>query len=88
MQARVLLLKNLRQHFRERDYDYKRFKVDAQQEKDARMAPESGTLFHTNSVARADDGYGVESLCVCWDPWLQHTLEPTAKPVSKVTRNW
>ena len=39
MQARVLLLKNLRQRFRERNYDYKRFKVDAQQEKDARMAP-------------------------------------------------
>lgn len=40
MQARVLLLKNLRQRFRERNYDYKRFKVDAQQEKDARMAGE------------------------------------------------
>ena len=40
MQARVLLLKSLRQRFRERNYDYKRFKVDAQQEKDARMAPD------------------------------------------------
>jgi hypothetical protein len=30
IQARVLLLKNLRQHFVERDYDYKRFKVEAQ----------------------------------------------------------
>lgn len=28
---RVLLLKNMRQHFVERDYDYKRFKVDAQE---------------------------------------------------------
>jgi hypothetical protein len=35
MQARVLLLKNLRQHFIERDYDYKRFKVETQQAKDA-----------------------------------------------------
>lgn len=33
MQARVLLLKSLRQHFRERCYDYQRFKVEAQQEK-------------------------------------------------------
>jgi hypothetical protein len=38
MQARVLLLKNLRQHFIERDYDYKRFRVDAQQAKDAQPA--------------------------------------------------
>lgn len=37
MQARVLLLKNLRQRFRERDYDFQRFKVDAQQQKDAKM---------------------------------------------------
>jgi hypothetical protein len=35
MQARVLLLKNLRQHFVERDYDYKRFHVDTQQSKEA-----------------------------------------------------
>lgn len=34
MQARVLLLKNMRQHFVERDYDYKRFKVETQQMKD------------------------------------------------------
>lgn len=40
MQARVLLLKSLRQRFRERNYDYKRFKVEAQQEKDARMTTE------------------------------------------------
>lgn len=38
MAARILLLKNMRQHFTERVYDYKRFKVDAQQEKDARVA--------------------------------------------------
>ena len=36
MQARVLMLKSLRQRFRERDYDYQRFKVDAQQQKDAK----------------------------------------------------
>jgi hypothetical protein len=40
VQARLLMFKNLRQHFRERNYDYKRFKVEAQQEpKDAKMAP-------------------------------------------------
>jgi len=36
-QARVLLLKNMRQHFTERDYDYKVFRVDAQQMKDAKV---------------------------------------------------
>lgn len=36
MQARVLLLKTLRRHLVEKDYDYKRFKVDAQQGKDDR----------------------------------------------------
>jgi hypothetical protein len=36
--ARVLLLKNMRQHFAERVYDYKRFKVDTQQIKDTRVA--------------------------------------------------
>lgn len=35
MQARLLLVKNLRQHFVERDYDYKRFRVEAQQSKQA-----------------------------------------------------
>ena len=35
MQARILLVKNLRQHFVERDYDYKRFRVEAQQSKEA-----------------------------------------------------
>jgi hypothetical protein len=38
MAARVLLVKNMRQHFSERVYDYKRFKVDAQQQKDAKVA--------------------------------------------------
>ena len=36
-QARVLLLKNMRQHITERDYDYKKFRVDAQQAKDAKV---------------------------------------------------
>lgn len=40
MLARVMVFKNLRQHFRERDYDYQRFKVDAQQQKDSKVAPE------------------------------------------------
>ena len=35
VQARILLLKNLRQHIVERDYDYKRFRVEAQQSKEA-----------------------------------------------------
>ncbi len=35
--ARVLLLKNMRQHFSERVFDYKRFKVETQQTKDARV---------------------------------------------------
>lgn len=39
MQARVLMLKNLRQHFVERDYDYKRFSVEAQQSKEAKALP-------------------------------------------------
>ena len=34
LQMRVLLAKNMRQHFVERDYDYKRFTVDAEQAKD------------------------------------------------------
>jgi hypothetical protein len=37
VQARVLLLKNLRQHITERDYDYKRFHVETQQGKDAKV---------------------------------------------------
>ena len=38
VQARVLLVKNYRQHFTERDYDYKRFRVDAEQGKGAKLA--------------------------------------------------
>jgi hypothetical protein len=37
LQARVLLLKNMREHFTERDYDYKRFKVETQEAKDAKV---------------------------------------------------
>ena len=40
VQARLLLFKNLRQHFRERDYDYQRFKVETQTPKDAKVAPD------------------------------------------------
>jgi len=40
MQARLLLVKNLRQHFTERDYDFKQFRVDTQQSKDAKAMPE------------------------------------------------
>lgn len=39
MQARVLLLKSFRQHFTERDYDYKVFHVEAQPGKEASAAP-------------------------------------------------
>ncbi len=38
VQARILLLKNMRQHFIERNYDYKVFSVDAQQQKDSKLA--------------------------------------------------
>jgi len=40
VQARILLLKNLRQHFVERDYDYKRFRVETEQLKDAKQVRE------------------------------------------------
>ena len=40
LQARVLLLKNVRQHFTERDSDYKRFHVEASGTKDARVVPD------------------------------------------------
>jgi hypothetical protein len=40
MQARLLLVKGIRQHFTERDYDFKRFHVDTQQGKDARAVVE------------------------------------------------
>jgi hypothetical protein len=39
MQARLLMVKNLRQHFSERDYDFKRFRVETQQPKDAKVVP-------------------------------------------------
>ncbi len=38
--ARVLLVKNMRQHFSEKVYDYKRFKVETQQAKDAKLVTE------------------------------------------------
>jgi hypothetical protein len=37
VQARIVLVKNMRQHFSERNYDYKRFQVDAQQNKDTKV---------------------------------------------------
>jgi hypothetical protein len=37
VQVRLLLLKNMRQHFVERDFDYKRFSVETQQNKDAKV---------------------------------------------------
>jgi len=37
IQARVLLVKGIRQHGSERDFDYKRFRVEAEQLKDARV---------------------------------------------------
>jgi len=37
IQARVLLVKGFRERFTERDYDYKRFQVEAQQSKDAKV---------------------------------------------------
>jgi len=39
MAARVLMVKGLRQHFTERDYDYKRFRVETGQGKDAKVVP-------------------------------------------------
>jgi hypothetical protein len=38
--ARVLLVKGMRQHFLERDFDFKRFRVDTQQGKDAKAVEE------------------------------------------------
>jgi hypothetical protein len=40
VQARVLMVKSYREHFTERDYDYKRFRVETQQVKDAKAVPE------------------------------------------------
>lgn len=37
MDARVLLVKGVRQHWTERDYDFKRFRVEAEQSKDAKV---------------------------------------------------
>lgn len=39
IQARVLMVKNYRQHFTERVSDYKRFRVDAETQKDAKAVP-------------------------------------------------
>jgi outer membrane lipoprotein-sorting protein len=41
LQARVLLVKGYRQHLTERDYDYKRFHVEAQPGKDAKAVVEN-----------------------------------------------
>jgi hypothetical protein len=41
IQVRLLLFKGIHQHFTERDYDYKRFKVDAEQGKDAKAIVET-----------------------------------------------
>ena len=40
IQARVLLVKGIRQHGTERDYDYKRFRVETEQQKDAKVVPD------------------------------------------------
>lgn len=40
VQARVLMVKGIRQHFTERDYDFKRFHVETQQSKDAKAVTE------------------------------------------------
>jgi len=41
IQVRLLLLKGIHQHFTERDYDYKRFKVDAEPGKEAQAVVET-----------------------------------------------
>jgi hypothetical protein len=40
VQARILLVKGIRQHYTESDFDYKRFRVETQQLKDAKVVPE------------------------------------------------
>jgi len=40
MEARVLLVKSFRRRFKERDYDFKRFRVETEQGKDAKAVPE------------------------------------------------
>jgi hypothetical protein len=37
LQVRVLLVKNMRQHFSEKVYNYQRFKVETDQAKDAKV---------------------------------------------------
>jgi hypothetical protein len=46
IQARILLLKGIRQHGTERDYDYKRFRVDAEPQKDAKPVQETKPPAH------------------------------------------
>jgi hypothetical protein len=41
VQLRLLLVKGIRQHFIERDYDFKKFHVEAQQGKDTKALPEA-----------------------------------------------
>jgi hypothetical protein len=41
MQARLVMFKAIRQHFTERDYDFKRFNVESQQGKDAKAVVET-----------------------------------------------
>jgi len=41
IQARILLVKSIRQHGVERDYDFKRFHVETEQQKDAKVVPEN-----------------------------------------------
>jgi hypothetical protein len=40
VQARVLMVKGVHQHYTERDFDYQRFRVETQQGKDAKVMPE------------------------------------------------
>jgi hypothetical protein len=40
VQARVLMVKGVHQHYTERDFDYQRFHVETQQGKDAKVVPE------------------------------------------------
>jgi len=41
VQARLLMVKNLREHYTERDSDFQRFHVETRQSKDARSVPEN-----------------------------------------------
>ena len=40
VQARLLMVKNLREHYIERDSNFQRFHVETQQSKDAKTVPE------------------------------------------------